>query len=114
MIIDNTALFSEAERTYQNLNKAYEIVRKSERSKKPIDAYCPRFMIELWTKSAFEIDPQLREVKEDWGNDKFPDFNEKLKYLTDKGFLNLEDEELSVFDPVTKDEFYKRLFDRCF
>ena len=114
VIIDNSVIFREAEKIYERFQTAYNLVKRYEASGEPIND-ATKNIIKTFCYDAFKIYPVIRQQLPILNNlykirEKPSVFNSQLIELVEKGFLELNKEDISPFDPVTKKLAFDNLF----
>ena len=100
-IIDHTPMSEDAREVYATFLTGYRLVKQSEIDGKVIDDTVAK-IIEGWTYDAFKIHPEIRAT--------FLGLEDRLCEMHGLGFLEFKEDDISPFDPVTKKEYYDKLF----
>jgi len=101
IVIDNRELHANARRSYEQFKKTYKLIKMFEREEFVPDKVTMS-MLELFIREAFEIEPELRKNLAG-----LEELNSQLAEMIKKGYLKLKEDEVSLFDPATKDLFYR-------
>ena len=94
-------MIEQAKETYERFNTAYDIIMEAEANKKKLNK-TTKSLLEIMIQEAFEIDSELRKS--------LPGLNYKLKEMLKKGYLKPKEEDISPFEPVTSELFYKNFW----
>jgi hypothetical protein len=100
VVIDYSPMFKQAEETYKRFLTIYSVVKKYEKEKKLMNK-TTHTVIESFTYDAFKIHPEIRK--------NLGGLESMLTEMLENGFLPLKDEDITAFDPVTRDLFWKRV-----